>query len=266
MSGHFRSASEVSMILGSRQFCQLTGLALVLLGVTASTAGAQGRPWEDRGFVNINFAQQTTERTTIVTGTVPIYGEDATFESAVRVGRASMFDIMGGWKVWRNLAVGIGYARYSDPSTAVVTGAIPDPLFFDTPHAFSTLIAGQEHTENAVHLSATWMVPLGDNLDVAIFAGPSFISLRKDLASGITVEGGTSNLESVTTSRVSGTGVGGHVGLDIRYTVLEDMAGISKIGFGLFFRYSGASVDANVQGGKVDVGGASYGLGIRIGF
>jgi hypothetical protein len=254
------------MIPGSQRFGQPLALALILVGMTATAAAAQGRPWEDRGFLSINFAQQTTERTTVVTGSVPIYGEDATFDSAVKVGRSSMFDIMGGWKVWRNLAVGIGYSRYSDPSTAVVTGAIPDPLFFDTPHAFTTVVAGQEHTENAVHLSATWMIPLGSDVDVAVFAGPSFISLSKDLTSGITVQDGTSSLESVTTSRVSGTGTGGHIGLDIRYTVLEDLAGIDKIGVGVFFRYSGASVNANVQGGKIDVGGASYGLGIRIGF
>jgi len=255
------------MSLGSRQFCQLTGLALVLLGMTASTAVAQGRPWDDNGFLNINFAQQTTDRSTVVAGRVPIYGEEAIFESRTSVGSSSMFDIMGGWKVYRNIAVGIGYTRYSDPTTARVSGTIPDPLFFDRPHPFDTLLTNQEHTENAVHLSASWMIPLGDDLDVMVFAGPSFISLSKDLVTGITVENGTSNVESVTASSISETGVGGHIGLDIRYTVLEELSGIRKLGFGVFFRYSGASVDAgSVQGGKIDVGGASYGIGLRIGF
>ncbi len=254
------------MIPGSKRLCQLAGLALILGGVTASPVAAQGRPWNDRGFLNINFAQQTTERTTVVSDGVPIYGETATFESSVSVGSASMFDIMGGWRVWRNMAVGIGYTRYSDPSNAVVSGSIPDPLFFDQPRAFTTIVPDQEHTENAVHLSATWMIPLGNDLDIAVFAGPSFISLSKDLVSGITVQDGTSSLGSVTSSSVSKTGVGGHIGLDIRYTVLEDLAGISKMGFGLFFRYSGASVDANVQGGKIDLGGYNYGVGLRIGF
>jgi len=254
------------MILGSRRFCQFCALALLLLAATASAAAAQGRPWEDNGFLNINFAQQTTERTTVSFGSVPIYGEEAVFESRTSVGSAAMFDIMGGWKVYRNIAVGLGYTRYSDPTNARLTGTIPDPLFFDRPHPFETLLTDQEHTENAVHLSATWMIPLGENLDVAVFAGPSFISLRKDLATGITVRDGTSELESVTTSRVAATGVGGHIGLDIRYTVLENMSGIKKMGFGVFFRYSGASVDADVQSGKINLGGANYGIGLRIGF
>jgi len=254
------------MIVGSRRVCQHAALALLLPLAAASTAAAQGRPWEDNGFLNINFAQQTTDRTTVAIGSVPLYDEEATFESRTTVGRSAMFDIMGGWKVYRNLAVGLGYSRYSDPANALVLGDIPDPLFFDQHRSFETLIPSQQHTENAVHLSATWMIPLGNDLDIAVFAGPSFISLSKDLVSGITAKDGTSMLDSVQTTRISETGVGGHIGFDIRYTVLENMSGIKRLGFGLFVRYSGASVDANVRGGKIDLGGGSYGLGLRIGF
>jgi len=262
------------MILALRQICRYSGLCLLLFAAAASPASAQGllgRPWEERGFFNVNFASQASERRSVVTNGIPIYDQTATFSATVDVSSASTVDVMGGWRVWRNMAVSLGYSRYSDSTDALVSASIPDPLFFDSPHPASALLGGQKHRENAVHLSALWMRPVTGKIDVAVFAGPSFISVSKDLVSGLSVAPGTSEVASVSTSRISETGVGGHIGFDIRYTIREDLNvfgffGIRKLGAGIFVRYSAASVDANVQGGTVDVGGLNYGIGLRVGF
>ena len=37
----------------------------------------------------------------------------------------------GGVRVWRNLAVGVGFSRFNTGSEAVVAAALPHPFFFD---------------------------------------------------------------------------------------------------------------------------------------
>jgi hypothetical protein len=268
------------MIQASRQLCQRAALAVLLLGAAASPASAQwlpsiqgllGRPWDDRGFFNVNFASQAADRRSIATDAFPLYQETAIFESTVNVSSAAVADVMGAWRLWRNLAVGLAYSGYSDSTDAVFTASIPDPLFFDSPHPAGAVLGGQKHRENAVHLSALWMRPVTDKIDVAVFAGPSFILLSKDLVTGFDVVPGTSELASIHTTRISETGTGGHIGFDVRYTIREDLnifgfSRIRKLGAGIFVRYSAASVDANVQGGSIDLGGLNYGIGLRVGF
>jgi len=257
-------------------------LAVVLIGVAASTASAQGvvgrtvdlltQPWTDHGYFNVNFARQRAERSVEIATSFPLYDETATFGSRVTVDRASVTDFMGGVRVWRNLAVGVGFSQYKDPTSATYTASVPDPLFFDRPHVSSGGIPGQQHTEKTVYLSALWMIPIRDNLDVAVFAGPSFVSLDKDFVTGITVAPGTADIASFTTSRISESSTAVHFGIDIRYTIdVADVPGIRKagsivrkVGIGVFARFSGGSVDSAF--GTIDVGGTQYGVGLRIGF
>jgi hypothetical protein len=244
-------------------------LTTVVLGTSATAVFAQGLqavPWTDQAFVSINGGQQTTAHEVEVQGSFPLYGETASFESRVGVGQSSMFDIMGGYRLWQNLAVSVAFSRYSETSSATVEARIPDPLFFDRLRSDVTTVGGLEHSEKAVHISLFYLVPIHDRIDVAVFTGPTIISVKKDLASGVTVPSGGTTIDSTTTTRISESGTGAHFGVDLRFRIVSDRGALNYMGVGLFARYAAASVSAPVRGGDIDVGGLQIGAGLRIGF
>lgn len=252
-------------------------MALILLG-GARTASAQWLlPWTDKGFVNVSFGGQTQARSNSVNGSKPLYEETATWGTGIGVGSGGIFDISGGWRIWSNLAVGLGFHSYSDTSSTVVEGTIPDPLDFDLFHPASFATPNLRHRERAVHLSAVWMLPVTDKIDVAVFAGPSFFSLRKGVPVDITIPDGGTTISGVAIATVSKRATGGHVGVDVTYVIFEDAlqtigfmkdAGIvPDIGAGFFLRYGAATADVpEVNERKVKMGGFNYGFGLRIQF
>ncbi len=257
------------------QIGRVAALTVALGAVAAAPVSAQNvltKSWTDRGYFNVGLAQQNAKRSVEIATSFPLYDETATFGSRVAVGHEQFVDVMAGVRVWRNLAVGFGFSRYDGRSTATYTASVPDPLFFDQPRASSGGFPDQQHTEKAVYLSALWMLPIHDNLHVAIFAGPSFVSLDKDFVTGINVAPGTSNISSLSTSSLSEKATAGHVGFDIRYTIdVADVPGlrgassvVTKLGFGVFARFGGGSVDSPF--GAIDVGGTQFGFGLRVGF
>ena len=55
--------------------------------------------------------------------------------------------------------------------------------------------------------------------------------------------------------------MGYHLGVDFRYLFIRNA------GLGAFVRYTSGSVDTSVvDGGKIDVGGFQYGVGLRVRF
>jgi hypothetical protein len=237
---------------------------LALVGVRP-TAAQTIDPWTETGFIAVSGGGQTDARSVRTSGATPIFGESATWDSTVGVGAAGLFDITGGYRVWNNVAVALGYSRYSDTTSTVVNASIPDPLIFDMPRPASTTVSGLAHAENALHLSAAYVMPLTDRLATTVMAGPTFFFVRKDIIGDITLAG--EDLAGATTERLEETAVGGHITVDVRYRLLDDLGPIRHVGVGLFLRYSGASIDApSVGGGGIDVGGFNYGAGVRIGF
>lgn len=250
-----------------RQIRRVMAAAIAVLTVAAVRPAAAQiiGPWTETGFITINGGQQTDARSIRTSGTQPVFGEIATWESTVGVGGETLFDLNGGVRVFRNLAVALGYSRYSDTSSTVVNASIPDELVFDMPHAASTTVSGLEHRENALHLSAAYVMPLTDRLDATLMAGPTFFFVHKDIVGDVTIAGEA--LGGATIERLEETAVGGHVTVDMRYRVLQDRGGIGSIGLGVFLRYSGATFDApGVSAGSIEVGGFNYGAGVRIGF
>jgi hypothetical protein len=241
-------------------------LAVLLWGIGATSAAAQALPsWTDRGFVNVNVGTQTEDRRSDVTGSFPIYGETASYEASFTSGKGRIFDLSGGVRVFGNFAVALGYTRYHDSYDSTITGMVPDPLVFDIPHAVSLPLPGLERTESGVHLSAVFALPLHERLEVMVFAGPSFIALDQNLLGSVSVVPGGTALDNPTTATVSGTGNGGHIGLDVSYVAFRT-AGLG-IGVGVFLRQSSATVDApEVDSGEVKVGGFNYGIGARLRF
>jgi hypothetical protein len=249
----FFQGDEMRLTAGKRALGILTGTLFLVTGLVAD-ASAQTLQSTDRAFAGLSFGGQTKARTYTTSGSLPLYEETATFESTVGIGASTLFDVSGGLRVWNNVAVGLGFSRYSDTS-------IPDPVLFDTPRSGSATVAGLKHTETQVHLSVYWLQPVTDKVDVSLYAGPTIFNVKQDLPSGFTVSPGTATIATVTQTQVKETAVGLHGGVDVRYLIRQN------VGVGLFLRYAQGRVDSDlVDGGRMEVGGFQYGAGLRVRF
>jgi hypothetical protein len=231
--------------------------AMLALAV-AAPAQAQ-MVWQDRGYVNVNALLQTVSRDVSATGSFDLYDEVATFDAPRKIGSGVVFDISGGAKVWRNLAIGLGYSRLSNTDNVTVTARIPDPIEFDLPHE-QVLSAGDlEHSESAVHLSAVWFWPVTDKIDVAFSAGPSFFTVKQTHVTSVNVESNSFIATGVSVANAKESAAGLHIGVDATYLVTP------RFGAGILLRYAGASVDvAGIE--DLNVGGFQLGVGLRVRF
>ena len=172
------------------------------------------------------------------------------------------FDISAGYKVWRNLAIGLGYSYAAGSSDAAIAASVPDPLVFDQLRPASTTVGSLDRTEQAVHLTGTWMVPVTDKIDVALAFGPTFFSVSQDVPAGAadTVTEPGPSISQVDVQGVDESAVGFHLGVDVTYLLTP------RIGVGGLARYTRGSIDIANSSDGLDVGGLQIGAGVRIRF
>jgi len=237
------------------------------LGMTiAPVAEAQFLPWEDNGYVSINYAYESADRAFAESMTVPIYGESATYSASHSSSGGGGFDVGGGVRVWSNLAAGVAVTSFSSASAATVSGTVPHPLFYNRPRAVAADLTDLEYKETGVHLHAVWVMPITRKIIVSVAGGPSFFSVNQGLLSSVTVGQETAPFSAVpvltSSTQASKSVVGGNVGVDVKYVFTEMLGG------GVFVRWAGASVDLPTTGGvqSIDVGGVQSGIGLRIAF
>jgi hypothetical protein len=123
----------------------------------------------------------------------------------------------------------------------------------------SSTAAGLKHTESVVNLSAVWMVPVTDKIDVGVSAGPSIFNVKQDIPGSLTATepGPTIN---VAVDSATKTSVGINIGLDVAYMMTK------QFGFGGLARYTWGSVDLEGATDKLTVGGFQIGGGLRVRF
>ena len=242
----------------------ITVFALVM--TIAPSAEAQILPWEDNGYVNINYAYEAADRAFSESVTVPIYDETATYSASHSSSGGGGFDVGGGIRVWGNLAAGVAVTSFSSASAATVSGTVPHPLFFNRPRTVGANLDGLEYKETGVHLHAVWVMPITQKIVVSVAGGPSFFSVNQGLLSSVTVGQETAPFSAVSVlpsaTEASESVVGGNVGVDVRYMFTE------QLGAGVFVRWAGGSVDLPASGGaqSIDVGGVQSGGGLRLSF
>lgn len=239
--------------------CKILVVLAVALTVARSEAQAQSPTAPPSlGFVNINVGVQPSKRDIAKTQTLSVFGETATISSSQPIRNGAMFDVSGGYKVWHNLAVAIGFSSFSKSSDASVIASIPNPLVFDQPLTVTSTQAGLAHSEKGVHLQAVWFIPATEKMDVALSIGPSFIRVSQEVVSAVTIPSGTQNI-NIATGSEEGTAKGVNVGVDGTYLFTP------RVGAGVFLRYAGGSVDLPSAPG-LKVGGFQAGIGARIRF
>jgi Outer membrane protein beta-barrel domain len=237
--------------------------ALLIAGLAALLVPTDARAqmqWTDKGFVNINFGVQAGSHSLNTDTTFELYDEQATISSQQDVAGGAFFDIGAGYRAWRNLTLGVTYSRLRSDSDVSITGSIPDPVFTDRPRPVSGSVGGAEHSQQALHLQGTWMVPITDKIDVGFAFGPTIFFVSQDIPSEIAVTEPGPTIGSINVTAENATTLGFHAGLDFTYLVTP------RVGVGGTARYSWGSADLEGASDNVTVGGFQIGVGVRFRF
>jgi hypothetical protein len=219
-------------------------------------------------FASINFGGQTGSAEISQSGTFPIYGEEASFQGASKVNPSGFFHLGGGVRVWRRLGVGLFYSRTSDSADASITATVPNPAIINVTRSASTTVGGLDHSQSAVHLQFMWTQPIMRRIDVTGFVGPSFFSVKQDVAQGLTAanvsEAGPFPFSTVSLSSNGAVSAkdspgGFNIGFDATYRLTR------HLGAGLLLHYTAADARLPIEGRTIsmDVGGLQVGAGIR---
>jgi hypothetical protein len=235
---------------------------ILILGSLMAAAGSEARAQvppapPNMGFVNVNVGAQVASRSVEVNQQFPLYGEAATVTTSQNVGSGALFDISGGYRVWRTVTAAIGFSNFSKSNEATGTASIPNPLVFNRPATVSISQPGLNHSERAVHLQALWLFPVTNEFDVTVALGPSIFNVKQETIA-VAVPAGT---QTVTTS----VGSEGKTTLGVNFQVDGNYMVTRRLGAGAFIRYAGAKVDlpsvADVRAGGFHIGG-----GVRVRF
>ena len=241
-------------------------LAIALAILSARPINAQTPAWEDRAFININLGRHLTSSPFVETLAPVIYDERGTLSSTHTIDSGLIkIDLAGGVRLAGHLGVGAGYTVFNATEVGSVSALVPHPLRYNQPRS-ATAPAEFTHSETALHLQAVWMIPITERLDIAITGGPSVVTVKQDLVSGIMIEETSPTFATVGIAKVnlvnqSATGLAFNAGVDVTYFLTP------LVGVGLTLRQVGGSIDLAAPGGgtvKLDVGGFQYGFGARV--
>jgi hypothetical protein len=243
---------------------------VVVASAFASQASAQALPWEGRGFLNVNFGIQViADDAANTSASFQLYDETGTVTSTQAIDKQAPFlDFGGGFRVAGNFGVGFAYSRLNVTGTAEVVAKVPSPIYYDQPRTATASLNALDHTENAYHFQALWMLPITDKVDVMISGGPSWFSLTQGIVTSpqITEVGPpytTVNM-TVAQSTLTASKMGFNVGADLTFRFANNF------GVGGMVRYSTATVTLESTGSDatsdVKVGGFQVGGGIRVRF
>jgi hypothetical protein len=254
----FRPGATARRLMKRTLIMLATGVAFFLS--TTRPANAQQMTWTDQAFVSVNFGGQAPSRSLSTTTTPDIYGEPSSFASTQDVGGGAFFDIAGGYKIWQNLAVGIGVTHVGSKTDLTVNASIPDQLFPDQPRLVTTAVPDAKHSQTAINLTGTWVMPITDKIDIGYQFGPSIFLVSQDLPGVPTITEPGPTITSLPLQSVDKTTVGIHLGVDVTYMITP------RYGVGGIARYSWGSADLTGTDESVTVGGFQIGAGARVRF
>ena len=235
------------------------GLCLVFCVFAAPRAYGQMK-WTDKGFANINIGVQSGSHDLATATTFEVYDENAQVNTTQKTGGGFLFDMNGGYKVWSNLVVAVGYSFMSDSTDGAVTASIPHP---DVANQFRTVTATADdlgHAEHAINFSGVWMVPVTDKIDVGVSFGPTIFMVKQEVPDTITFTEPVPTVTGITKKDLDKTTVGVNFGVDVTYLLTK------KVGVGGILRYTWGSVDLDGATDSLTVGGFQLGFGGRYRF
>jgi hypothetical protein len=234
-------------------------LCLLFSALAAPRAYAQMK-WTDKGFANINIGGQSGSHDVATTTTFEVYDEDARVSTTQKTGGGFLFDMNGGYKVWSNLVVAVGYTFMSDSTDGAVTASIPHPDVVENFRTVTATASDLSHAEHAINFSGVWMVPVTDKVDVGVSFGPTIFIVKQELPDALTFTEPGPTVTGITKKDVNKTTGGINLGVDVTYLLTK------KVGVGGILRYTWGSVNLDGATDKLTVGGFQIGIGGRYRF
>lgn len=244
--------------------------ALVVAGLLAGAGEAAAQADESRFFLSVSGGFEPGTQTFSDDGTFPLYDETGRLTVGSEVSSGAVLDFGVGARVTGNWTVGANFHRASSTDEATVSGQAPHPIFFNRPRSFSTTVADLKRTEQALHLSLGYRLPLGERFDVHFYAGPSQFRFSQEVVGGVTIREAGSAFTSVEATysleRRKKNAWGGHVGADLSYAIYQ--SDLTSFRLGGYVRYAGAKSEFPVVTNTVstDLGGIQVGAGLRVRF
>ena len=245
----------------------LVMVCVVMSAGIPDAAQAQMIQWQDRGYISVNFGIQPQSREFTAVSAPEINGDPATITVDHHVGSGAFPDFAVGYRLWENLGVHVGYSYFSKSETPTLVASIPHPAFGGQNRTATASAGDLSHSESAFHTHLLWMIPLSEEIEVAVLVGPTFYNIKQDFVDTVgvveTPPFTSVSINSVQQIEQSESAVAFTAGLDGTYRLTP------RFGIGAFFRYSGASVDMELSGGNsvtVEAGGIQIGGGLRVRF
>ena len=244
---------------------RILAFLFVLAPVVSAPAMAQTL---SRGWISVNGGYQATTNDFSDGATFTEHAEQGRFDSDYTVKGGPTFDIAGGARIIGPLAVGVGVTRVSRSTPIVLSAEVPHPFFFSTPRTVEGEIGGLKREELAVHLQARGVFPVGNRMQVMVFGGPSFFSVKQGMVTDFNITEtypyDTAAFSSGVTTEAKESKVGFNAGGDVAFFFSRQVG----VGFGV--QFSGADVElpsaASGATADVKVGGLQAGGGLRLRF
>jgi hypothetical protein len=244
--------------------CAAALLAASFVSPSSAHAQASG---DARLRLGINFGRQGASPDFSTTSVLTVNEEDGELSSSYAGDGGSLFDVGGDVAVWRKLSFGLAVSRTSGSSDVDVSASVPHPFFFDRQRTVDGNKSGLDSRETAVHVQVMWQVPLGNDLELRVFAGPTFFSVRRDIISDVeyseTYPFDTATYTDATVTSASKSTVGFNAGADIAYYFQP------AIGVGGLVRVARGTADLPLPGGgsaSVKADGVQGAAGLRVRF
>jgi hypothetical protein len=239
--------------------------SLATLG-TARPATAQSAAWSEKFWLSVSGGVQPAANNFSDAFDLPLYVENEHVKVDYPVKSGAVIAASGGYRVWKQLAIGLGVTRYHSSGSAAVSAELPHP-FFDNRLRHVEGNTGTTRNELGTHLLIGWMLPVTDSIRVLLTAGPSVFSVGHTIVTDVlfseTFPYDTATFTGTKTTNATATAVGFNAGADVFWMFSH------SLGAGGLVQFAGARVRENAGNSRtisIDAGGMQVAAGIRFVF
>src|SRR4051794_3876434 len=158
--------------------CLALGSAIPVAAGQASQMTPSSPP-ANRVFIDIGGGMQLGSKSFNASHTEQVFAEESTWEARYPAEDAVLFGAGGGVRVWKSLFAGASYTRVDHSERVSVSAKVPHPFFFNQPRTVEGESEPLSNQQQAIHISATYVVPAGRRFEVAVSGGPSFFDTKR---------------------------------------------------------------------------------------
>jgi hypothetical protein len=249
---------------------RVAAAAVVAVVVFCGAETAFAQTDESRFMLSVNAAYEPGDEEFTDTGTFTLYDEAGVLTVSGRSSTGAIFDFGAAVRVTGQFTLGLSYHRGASADEQTASGLAPHPVVFNRPRPFSVTVPEAKRIEQAVHISAGYLVPLGEKFDLHIYGGPTQFRYSQQVIGSVTIteaSGAFTAVNATPTVVARKENIwGGHIGADMSYPIAT--SGVTSFRLGGYIRYAQASSEFLVVSNNVETetGGVQYGAGLRVRF